>query len=64
MRACTDLLSLLPLVPELGHGRVAVHDDEEVVPGLALSHHISPVLEGGGLQGIGNCQSFPFVKIF
>ena len=40
-----DLLPLLALVPELGHGRVPVHNDEEVVAGFALSHHVGPVLE-------------------
>ena len=59
-----DLLALLPFVPELGHWSVAIHNDEEVIPGLSLSHNIRTVLEGGGLKSVSYCQSFPFVKIF
>lgn len=35
----SDLLAVLPLVPELGHRGVPRHDDVEIVARLALSDH-------------------------
>ena len=37
-------------------------DDEEILSLVSLSHHVLPVHECAGLQGIGNSQSLPFVQ--
>ena len=39
-----------------------LNDDEEILSLVSLNHHVVPVHECTGLQGIGHSQSLPLIQ--